>query len=336
MKKFIGFTALLAAIGLFGTACEKTPTPEGKKLDITFSLDEATHNSIAVIAKPGKDVETFRYAIAHEADRKAFENGTLEGIKEQAAAETSVLFSGLQAETEYTIFMQGMSGDDKGNTFSRNISTVKDLDNLDLKVTPTLNVASETVLSFHLEFGADCKGYTCALVKKSEADQAAFENGTLSGIKTVDKLTVNQTFDKLTKNTDYVFYVRGKADDKVGETFVLDTRTLLLNLTITEIERGIGEDGLGYVKVQIDTEGDTAKYKYCLDVPEMKDYFLNGLLPTVDWRNVEFEEDGTTPKPYVMTASGLTLGKEWCIFISPFSANNAEGDLVMYKIKIEE
>lgn len=113
--------------GSVAKASRKTAAEEQApdlNLVATLTENDITEESFMIRLTCTEDMETIEYGVGTADDQEAFENGTLEGIKTTTPS-NSLIVSGLERNTEYTVFLRAKAGDLVGPTVSVTGSTLQ-------------------------------------------------------------------------------------------------------------------------------------------------------------------------------------------------------------------
>lgn len=194
--------------------CGRSDSKAPKATNVTISESRNTETSITVQFKVGKSVTGYAYAIGSAEDQAVFEAGTIEGytvVSEKG--NKTVTFDDLIPDTEYTVFAQATTEDSTKGKVSTLVCrtkaapsaevTIKIIENSDAGLVATIKGDKNTV-KFSYAIG-------------SGSDLAAFEEGTIEGIETVDNTTegTTETWNGLEAATRYTVFARG--EDKYGK-----------------------------------------------------------------------------------------------------------------------
>ncbi len=319
MKKFFNTltaTALIAVLVCSLTSCgekPKTEEPTKLKLEVAGTTTEITHNSVTVNVTMQSDVEGYYCAIGTMEDKAAFEAGTMEGIMTKTVSDTSVQFTDLTPKTEYTVFLQGFKGDEKGSVSTCPATTVEDPDReRDLKISIEVSSVTEESMILKFTYGEDVEKFNYAV--GTADDLAAFEDGTLESIRTQDADDKDAVVGGLEKKTQYTIYAQAFGGTQKGAVATAETTTLKITLDVQVVD--VTATTAGFIFTPAD---DTAKYKYTLGVVELFPYFEDGTLTS----DIRWEEDMS--KPLELTASNLTPGSDYAMLYQPFAENGARG-----------
>lgn len=268
MKRTIGPTiaaALLMVTGSVLAGCEKNvkkPEPVVTPPEMTIvDVDGMPFvTSVTVQFKAAETAASYAYAIGTADDLASFEAGTIEGytvVDEDVQRENTVTFSGLEPETEYTVFAQAADSDgNKGGVATRKLSTM---------AAPVATVAivetgaSTSSVTVSFEASEQTAGYFYAIGTAS--DLGAFEAGELEGYTYVDEdvHTIRSvTFDGLDDDTEYAVFARGVNEyGMAGKTASLVVTTaeipepaitaeiVKLNCTIATVKYTLNETARG-------------------------------------------------------------------------------------------
>lgn len=112
-----------------GNVRQKVVTTDGEPdfdLSTSVELDNITEDSFVLKVQYGADTRTLVYGYGSESDREAFENGTLSTITKVTNPTASTLIvRGMERGKEYTVFVQAIAGDKKGNVSTVSGKTLK-------------------------------------------------------------------------------------------------------------------------------------------------------------------------------------------------------------------
>lgn len=331
MKKFFTiatWAVSIAPVCLAATSCKKTPTPaEPANLETAISFNSSTETTLTVNINVQEGATGYTYAIGQASDAESFADGTMSGIMtQQDPSIAEVTFEGLTADTQYTVFAQAFNAaGEKGGVARLAAKTAAPEQAPDLNITAVMEDSDITEDSFMIRLTYTEDVQTIEYAVATAADQEAFENGTLEGIKTTapEKTLI---ISNLKRGTEYTVFIRAKAGELTGATQVVTGTTMQIDLSLELVE-----DALTTTSATIHAipGGDASKFKYTTAVAGIDDLFVNGQWPEISWIN--------SPDPINIKVTGLTAGSDNTFYAQAYAANGARGTLqkLAFKTKTE-
>lgn len=321
MKKFLTlatWAVSIAAVCLAATSCKKNPTPaEPANLETAISFNSSTETTLTVNINVQDGATGYTYAIGQASDAESFADGTLSGIMtQQDPSIAEVTFEGLTVDTQYTIFAQAFNdAGEKGGVARLVAKTAAQAHVPDLNITATLDEGDITEDSFMIRLTYTEDVQTIEYALGNAADQEAFENGTLEGIKTT---TPEKTLiiSNLERGTEYTVFIRGKAGELTGATQVVTGTTMQIELSLELIEAELTASS---ATIRVIPGGDAAKFKYTTAVDGIDDMFISGQWPDIAWVN--------NPETTNIKVTNLAAGSTNTFFAQAYATNGARGSL---------
>ena len=172
---------------LKGTVRQRVVTTEGQPdIDLSTSaiLDNATEDSFVIKVEFGANTRTLVYGYGNADDLEAFENGSLNTItKVNNPTSGTIIVRGMERGTEYTVFVQAVAGDQKGNVSIVSGKTLQ----IDLELVLVEELSTPTSATVEMRPGGDTVKYRYMLGAMELLEY--FENCTWPDILWVDDVT---------------------------------------------------------------------------------------------------------------------------------------------------
>mgnify|MGYP002580154077 CR=1 FL=1 len=194
-------------------------TPAFPKLIYVLEEDNITEDSFVIRVEFGADTRTLVYGYGSADDLEAFENGTLSTItKVTNPTANTIIVRGMERGQEYTVFVQAVAGDKKGNVSTVSGKTLK-LELLEDELTSTSAVVE-------IRPGGDTSKYRYMLGSMELLDY--FENGTWPDIMWENDVTAPKETQAtgLTPGETYTIFAQPFAENGTrGETQIIEFTT---------------------------------------------------------------------------------------------------------------
>lgn len=209
-----------------GNVRQLVVTTEGEPdfdLTTTTTIDNITEDSFVIRVEFGADTRTLVYGYGSADDLEAFENGTLSTItKVTNPTANTIIVRGMERGQEYTVFVQAVAGDKKGNVSTVSGKTLK----LELELVLLEDELTSTSAVVEIRPGGDTSKYRYMLGSMEQLDY--FENGTWPDIMWENDVTAPKETQAtgLTPGKTYTIFAQPFAENGTrGETQIIEFTT---------------------------------------------------------------------------------------------------------------
>ena len=199
------------------------PGMTAKATITTTTIDNITEDSFVIRVEFGADTRTLVYGYGSADDLEAFENGTLSTItKVTNPTANTIIVRGMERGQEYTVFVQAVAGDKKGNVSTVSGKTLK----LELELVLLEDELTSTSAVVEIRPGGDTSKYRYMLGSMELLDY--FENGTWPDIMWENDVTAPKETQAtgLTPGETYTIFAQPFAENGTrGETQIIEFTT---------------------------------------------------------------------------------------------------------------
>lgn len=291
---------------VFASGCNGPDEKEAPLPVVSVEITETTPYSAEALVTVDANTSSYDYAIGKAADMEAFKSGTLEGIKtEGAKVENVIAFSGLEPETDYTVFVRGVNSDGSRGA----VATATAKTNVQPQGVKMHIAESETTVSTISAIFTPARSvaaYHYAIGQASDLD--AFAGGTMQGMVKVDDVSAPKTiiFEGLDYDTEYTIFAKG--EDQYGNTGeVTSLAVATANVPQSVITIDLVERSMTSLEFSFVADENTVSYVYALGKAEDEQAFADGTL-----EGIKPVTDLTAP--VIEKFANLEVGTKYTVF----------------------